>query len=63
MHIHFSGIEYGEKGEKRHIKTKDSEAKELIENLKKYAKAKEVTIINESPYSVEDSVKGLKFIR
>ena len=63
LHIHFSGIEYGEKGEKRHIKTKDSEAKELIENLKKYAKAKEVTIINESPYSVEDSVKGLKFIR
>ena len=63
LHVHFSGIEYGEKGERRHIKTKENELKELIENLKKYAKEKEIVIINESPDPVEDSVKGLKFIR
>ena len=60
LHIHFSGIEYGEKGERRHIVTKDRELKEMIENLKKYAKEKEIVIINESPEPVKDSVKGLK---
>jgi len=63
LHVHFSGIEYGEKGEKRHVKTKKNEAKELIENLKRYAKDKEIVIINESPYSTEDSVMALKFIK
>jgi deoxyribonuclease IV len=62
LHIHFSGIEYGEKGEKRHIKTKEPELKALLENLKKYAKNKEITIINESPYGIEDSVLGLKLL-
>jgi len=56
-HVHFSGIVYGEKGEKHHRKTKESEWKELLKNL---PKDKEITIINESPYMVEDSVEGLK---
>lgn len=62
IHIHFSGIEYGEKGERRHIRTNKEELKELIVNLKKYSKAKEIVIINESPSPVEDSVLGLKIV-
>jgi deoxyribonuclease-4 len=62
LHIHFSGIEYGEKGERRHIKTKDAEIKELLAALKKYAQGKEIVIINESPDMVEDSVKSLKLL-
>lgn len=57
LHIHFSGIEYGEKGEKNHKKTLESELKQLIKNL---PKNKEITVINESPEPVEDSVAGLK---
>ncbi|MFW6283221.1 MAG: TIM barrel protein [Minisyncoccales bacterium] len=56
-HIHFSGIEYGEKGEKRHIRLKESEIKKLLKNL---PKNKEITIICESPNPIEDSVISLK---
>ncbi len=63
LHIHFSGIQYGEKGERRHIKTSDKEIKELVESLNKYAKNKEIVIINESPYMIEDSVRTLKIIK
>ena len=59
LHLHFSGIEFGEKGEKKHVLTKEGEARELIEALKKYAKGKEITIINESPDPVGDSVMML----
>jgi len=62
LHIHFSGILYGEKGERMHIKTKDNEVKSLLENLEKYAKNKNIVIINESPDPIEDSVKTLKII-
>ncbi len=55
-HVHFSGIEYGEKGEKRHIKTQEKDWKRLLDNL---PKNKEIVIINESPFSVQDSVVGL----
>jgi len=63
LHIHFSGIVYGEKGEKRHTETKEKDIKKLIDNLKKYVKGKEIVIINESPNPVGDSVKGLKFVK
>lgn len=56
-HVHFSGIVYGEKGEKNHIKTQPKELKELLKNL---PKNKNIVIINESPYPVEDSVQALK---
>jgi deoxyribonuclease IV len=56
-HVHFSGIEYGEKGERNHKKTSDSEWKELLKNL---PKNKKIVIINESTYPVEDSVSGLR---
>ena len=57
FHIHFSGIEYGEKGERNHKKTEKSELKKLISSL---PKNKEIVIINESPLPVEDSVMGVK---
>jgi deoxyribonuclease-4 len=56
-HIHFSGIEYGEKGEKKHKETPESEIKKLLSNL---PKNKNYIIINEAPDSVGDSVKSLK---
>lgn len=60
LHIHFSGIVYGEKGEKHHKKTTKEELKKLISNL---PKDKEIVIINESPEPVEDSVLGLNVLK
>lgn len=59
-HVHFSGIVYGEKGEKHHKTTEKKEWIALLTNLKKSAKDKTVRIINESPSMVDDSVEGLK---
>src|SRR3989338_4323 len=59
-HVHFSGIVYGEKGEKHH---KTTEKKEWTELLKHLPKNKEITIINESPTLVDDSVEGLKIYK
>ncbi|MEK6757958.1 MAG: TIM barrel protein, partial [Nanoarchaeota archaeon] len=56
LHIHFSGIEYGEKGEKHHKRTPEKELKKLLSNL---PSTKHITIISESPSPVEDSVLGL----
>tara|TARA_Y100000310_G_scaffold339002_1_gene430288 strand:- start:1091 stop:1858 length:768 start_codon:yes stop_codon:yes gene_type:complete len=55
-HCHFSGIEYGEKGEKHHKKTPIEEFKMILGGI---PKSKEVVIINESPDCVKDSVVGL----
>jgi deoxyribonuclease-4 len=60
MHIHFSGIEYSDKGERRHKLTSSSELKELITELKK--RKISAVIINESPDGYGDSVKGLKYL-
>ncbi len=57
FHIHFSGIEYGEKGEKKHIQTNEKDIRLLLENL---PKDKSYTIINESPMQVRDSSLSLK---
>lgn len=59
-HCHFSGIIYTDAGEREHRSTKKEEWKTLLEGLKRVAKDKEITIINESPTLVEDSVEGLK---
>ncbi len=56
-HCHFSGIEYGAKGEKRHKKTEKEEWKHLLENL---PEDKNITIINEASNPVGDSFEGLK---
>ncbi len=60
LHCHFSGIVYGEKGEKHHKVTPSADLKELIGYLKK--SGKKVVIINESPEPFEDSVRGLKIL-
>jgi len=56
-HCHFSGIEFSEKGEKHHKKTDVENWKRILSNL---PKNKIITIINESPSPVEDSILGLK---
>ncbi len=56
LHCHFSGINYGEKGEKNHIVTPEKEIKELLSKL---PKNKDITIINESPDMIKDSVRML----
>ncbi|MDD5192024.1 MAG: TIM barrel protein [Candidatus Nanoarchaeia archaeon] len=58
-HCHFSGIEYGEKGERKHKRTRIEDWKKLISNL---PKDKDIVIINESPYDVQDSVEGLSLV-
>jgi deoxyribonuclease-4 len=56
-HAHFSGIIYGDKGERAHRKTQKEEWKNLLKNI---PKDKEVVIINESPDMVNDSAEGMK---
>lgn len=55
IHAHFSGIEWGEKGEKRHLITE----KEVIRPLAKAVKDNDlsITIICESPQPIDDAVK------
>jgi len=60
IHIHFSGIIYGEKGERSHKKTESFEIKKLLLNL---PKNKNITLINESPFPVEDSLKSIKLAK
>lgn len=59
-HCHFSGIEYGEKGERRHKLTSKESWEELLNRLKEIAGMKKIVIINESPDTVGDSVDGLR---
>lgn len=59
-HCHFSGIVYGEKGEKNHRITELDEWRNLLKFLEKLDK--EIVIINESPNPEEDSVKGLHLL-
>lgn len=56
-HCHFSGIVYGELGEKHHISTEDKDWKNLLKNL---PEDKDIRIINESPTMLKDSVQGLR---
>ncbi len=58
-HCHFSGIEYGEKGEKKHVLTSGEKWRWLLDKL---PRDKEIIIINESPDPVGDSVSGLRIL-
>lgn len=60
IHCHFSGIEYTEKGERRHLITPESEIKSLFTALKKHKI--DCTIINESPDPLGDAVKMKKIL-
>ncbi|MBU0979784.1 MAG: TIM barrel protein [Nanoarchaeota archaeon] len=53
IHAHFAGIEFGEKGERKHLKTPKEEAKKLLSIL--HRRKVDITIINESPETWEDA--------
>ena len=53
FHAHFSGIEYGEKGERKHIRTTEKFFHPLAKELVK--RDLDITIINESPRPYEDA--------
>jgi deoxyribonuclease IV len=57
-HVHFSGINYGEKGEKNHIPTEKKEWQTLFEFFK--GLDREIVLICEAPDPVGDALKGLK---
>ena len=59
-HCHFSGIVYGDKGEKHHILTPKKELKELLDALKSVKNKCNLTVINESPDPLKDSVESVK---
>lgn len=60
FHAHFSGIEFGEKGEKKHVVTKrkffEPLAKELV------SQKLNITLINESPQPYKDAVMMKKVL-
>jgi deoxyribonuclease-4 len=58
IHAHFSGIEYTAKGERRHLLTTKQDLMPLLKEIKK-SKA-DITIINESPDPIGDSLKAKK---
>jgi deoxyribonuclease-4 len=61
IHCHFSGIEFTEKGERRHLITGEKEIKELFSALKKHNI--DCTIINESPDPLGDAMKMKRLLR
>jgi deoxyribonuclease-4 len=56
-HCHFSGIEYTEKGEKKHLNATAAQWKELFDELKDLKK--DITIICESPDTVNATKVGV----
>jgi deoxyribonuclease-4 len=60
IHCHFSGIEFSEKGERKHLFTEDKDIKELLTAIKKHNL--DCTIINESPDPLGDSIKMKKLL-
>jgi len=60
LHCHFSGIIFGDKGERSHKMTPSKELKGLLAAL---PKNKDITIISESPDPVKDSRKALKILK
>jgi deoxyribonuclease-4 len=57
LHCHFSGIEFGEKGERNHKPTPEKEIEKLLSSL---LRNKDITIINEAPNPAEDAERMLK---
>ena len=60
IHAHFSGIEYTQKGERRHISTKKQVLIPLLEHVIKLKS--DITIINESPDPIKDSLLTKKLL-
>jgi deoxyribonuclease-4 len=59
-HCHFSGIVFGEKGERNHKLTPEDELNGLLKAL---PKGKDIVIINESPDPVGDTLKSLGIMK
>lgn len=55
-YAHFSGIEFTDKGERKHLLTKEKDIKELLSHLIK--NRIDLTIINESPEPFNDALKS-----
>jgi len=60
FHAHFSGIEYGDKGERKHIRTTEKMFEPLARAL--IRRLADVTIISESPKPYEDAIMMKKLI-
>lgn len=60
IHAHFSGIEFTEKGERRHLITTRQDLAPLLSEIKK--RKADITIINESPDPAGDSIKAKKLL-
>ena len=60
FHAHFSGIEYGDKGERKHIRTTKKFFEPLAQEL--IQRQVDITIINESPKPYEDAIMMKKMI-
>jgi deoxyribonuclease-4 len=61
FHAHFSGIEYGEKGEKKHVVTKKKFFEPLVKELIK--RKLDITLINESPQPYKDAAMMKKVLQ
>jgi deoxyribonuclease-4 len=61
FHAHFSGIEYGDKGERKHIRTTKIFFEPLARAL--IQRRANITIINESPKPYEDAIMMKKLIK
>lgn len=61
FHAHFSGIEYGDKGERKHIRTTQKFFEPLARALIK--RQADITIISESPEPYEDAIMMKKLIK
>lgn len=59
LHTHFSGIEYGNKGELRHLNVDLNESNELI-NAILNSPLQKVSMICESPNTYDDALKMIK---
>jgi len=55
IHAHFSGIEYTEKGERKHLITDKKAIRPLAKKILEHNV--DITIINESPDPIKDSIK------
>jgi deoxyribonuclease IV len=62
-HCHYSGIDYGEKGEKKHKRIPEKLWKTLFESLIKYVHDRNFTVICESPEPFDDALKGHKALK
>jgi len=56
LHCHFSGIEYTEKGERRHLDLTEEFFSPLADQAIKRYKSKSINIISESPITWKDSL-------